>query len=100
MAQGIPWLGFVVYPTHRRVKARQAQHVRGRLQARWREYCAGLRTFAAFDACVQGWINHVRYADTWGLRRAVLGVPFGPGPGCRVPRTTTSRQAPTCRLAC
>lgn len=73
---GIPWLGFVVYPTHRRVKARQAQHVRGRLQVCWQEYCAGLRTFAAFDASVQGWINHVRYADTWGLRRAVLGQAF------------------------
>jgi hypothetical protein len=30
-------------------------------------------TFAEFDASVQGWINHVRYADTGGLRKHVLG---------------------------
>jgi hypothetical protein len=31
-------------------------------------YQAGKITFAELDASVQGWINHVRYADTWGLR--------------------------------
>ena len=29
-----------------------------------------------FDASVQGWINHVRYANTWGLRQRVLGEPL------------------------
>ena len=33
-------------------------------------------SFAEFDASVQGWINHVRYADTWGLRKHVLGKPL------------------------
>lgn len=61
---GIPWLGFVVYPTHRRLKARNVVKFSQRLQARWKEYCAGKITFAEFDASVQGWINHVRYADT------------------------------------
>ena len=28
--------------------------------------------FAELDASVQGWINHVRYGDTWGLRTALL----------------------------
>jgi hypothetical protein len=63
---GIPWLGFVVYPTHRRVKARNVVKFSRRLRARWAEYCSGKITFAEFDASVQGWINHVRYADTWG----------------------------------
>ncbi len=70
---GIPWLGFVVYPTNRRVKARNVVKFSQRLRARWAEYCAGKITFAEFDASVQGWINHVRYADTWGLRSHVLG---------------------------
>jgi hypothetical protein len=72
-AHGIPWLGFVVYPTHRRVKARNVVKFSRRLRARWAEYCAGQISFAEFDASVQGWINHVRYADTWGLRTHVLG---------------------------
>lgn len=70
---GIPWLGFVVYPTHRRVKSRNVVKFSRRLRDRWSEYCAGRITFAEFDASVKGWVNHVRYADTWGLRSSVLG---------------------------
>ena len=72
-AAGVPWLGFVVYPDHRRVKARKVVNTTRRLQARYEAWRAGEISFAEFDASVQGWINHVRYADTWGLRRHVLG---------------------------
>ena len=37
-----------------------------------RIYTHGQITFAEFDASVQGWINHVRYADTWGLHNQIL----------------------------
>ncbi len=70
---GIPWLGFVVYPTHRRIKARNVVKFTQRFHARWDEYCAGKITFAEFDTSVKGWVNHVRYANTWGLRTHVLG---------------------------
>jgi len=73
---GIPWLGFVVYPAYRRVKARNVVKFTRRLRLRWAEYAAGRITFAEFDASVQGWINHVRYADTWGLREHILGQPL------------------------
>jgi len=33
-------------------------------------------SFAESDACVQGWINHVRYAATWELCRHVLDKPL------------------------
>jgi len=69
---GIPWLGFVVYPTHRRVKSRKVVEATRRLTARYDEWGAGRISFAEFDASVQGWINHVRYADSWGLRGHVL----------------------------
>ena len=29
-------------------------------------------SFADFDASVKGWVNHVRFADTWGLRKHVF----------------------------
>lgn len=83
---GIPWLGFVVYPTHRRVKARNVVKFSRRLRARWAEYCAGDISFAEFDAGVQGWVNHVRYGDTWGLRRHVLGRPLLHPPADGAPR--------------
>jgi hypothetical protein len=69
---GIPWLGFVVYPTHRRLKARKVRSTTRHLHARLADYHAGRISFAEFDASVQGWANHVRYADSWGLRRHVF----------------------------
>lgn len=76
-AQGIPWLGFVVYPDPRRVKARKVVQATRRLGERHAAWVAGEISFAEFDASVQGWINHVRYADSWGLRRHVLdGLPL------------------------
>ncbi|MCK6581208.1 MAG: reverse transcriptase/maturase family protein [Anaerolineae bacterium] len=65
---GIPWLGFVVYPTHRLLKRRNAVNFRRRLERNIDLYEADTISFAELDASVQGWINHVRYADTWGLR--------------------------------
>jgi len=73
---GIPWLGFLVSPTYRRVKARNVRNFRRRLRERWREFCAGAISFAEFDASVRGWIKHVRYADTWGLRQCGLDTPL------------------------
>ncbi len=69
---GFPWLGFVVYPTHRRVKGRKVVQATRRLSDRFDAWRAGSISFAEFDASVQGWINHVRYADSWGLREHVL----------------------------
>ena len=69
---GIPWLGFVVYPTHRRLKRRNAVNFTRRLERNLDAYQAGRVTFAELDASVKGWVNHVRYADTWGLREHVF----------------------------
>lgn len=70
--EGIPFLGFIVYPTHRRLKRRKGILFRRRLKQRLAAYRAGEITFEQLDAAIQGWINHARYGDTWGLRRAVL----------------------------
>ena len=41
-----------------------------------RRYYAGEMTFGEFDSRVQGWINPVRYGDSWGLRQHLLGKPL------------------------
>jgi retron-type reverse transcriptase len=76
VGHGIPWLGFIVYPTHRRLKGRNVRRFASRFRQRWQDYCEGRINFGEFDASMQGWINHVRYADTWGLRRKLLGQPL------------------------
>ncbi|MBU1722809.1 MAG: hypothetical protein KJ892_03010 [Gammaproteobacteria bacterium] len=69
---GIPWLGFVVYPTYKRLKSRKVVEASRRLSERFDAWREGTISFAEFDASVQGWINHVRYADSWGLRKHIL----------------------------
>jgi RNA-directed DNA polymerase len=70
--QGIPWLGFVIYPTHRRLKRRNVVQFQQRLMHNLTLYHKERISFAELDASVQGWINHVRYGDTWGLRCHLL----------------------------
>jgi hypothetical protein len=65
---GIPWLGWVVYPTHRKLKRRNAVKFTRRFEHNLDLYEAGAISFAELDASVQGWIAHVDYGDTWGLR--------------------------------
>lgn len=72
VSEGIPFLGFVVYPERRRLRRRKGiQFVR-----RLRGLVAARRTGAVrldeVSASIRGWINHVRYANTVGLRKSVL----------------------------
>ena len=69
---GSPWLGFVVYPTHRRLKRRNVLKFTRRLSHLLDLYEDGQISFAELDASVQGWIAHVNFADTWGLRTHVF----------------------------
>ena len=71
---GIPWLGFVVFPTHRRLKRRNIVGFSRRLKQNFGLYRAGRISFAELDAGVQGWINYVRYGDTWGLRAQLFSA--------------------------
>lgn len=72
-AAGIPWLGMVVYPDRRRIKGRKVVEGTRRLQHLYDAWRRGAISFGEFDASVQGWIAHVRHADTLGLRDHVLG---------------------------
>ena len=69
---GIPWLGFVIFPDRRQVKGRRVRFSAKRIAHRFSDWRQGRISFAEFDACIQGWINHVRYADSWRLRERLL----------------------------
>ena len=71
-AHGTPFLGFVVYPTHRLLKRRKGVNYCRRLRQLLAGYASGKSTRVEVDASLRGWINHVRYGDTWGLRVAML----------------------------
>ena len=71
--EGIPFLGFVVYPEQRRLKRRNAVSYWRRFRALARGYAAGELPLARLTASTRGWYNHVRYANTVGLRKALFG---------------------------
>ena len=72
VSEGFPFLGFVLYPGHRRLKRRKGIHFQRKLRASIDDYRRGKISFETLNARIQGWVNHVRYANTWGLRRAIL----------------------------
>ena len=72
VTHGIPFLGFVVYPTHRLLKGRQAVNYRRHLHEQLAAYRRGKLRRERVGDSIMGWINHVRYGDTWGLRNALL----------------------------
>jgi retron-type reverse transcriptase len=67
VTEGIPFLGFIVFPDHRRLKARKAWNFQRKLK--WMMQTVSEKQI---QSSLNGWINHVRYANTIGLRKAVL----------------------------
>ncbi len=73
VSEGIPFLGFITFPDRRRLKRRKGVYYRRKLRALIAAYEAGEIPLEQVTASVQGWVNHVRYGNTVGLRKAVLG---------------------------
>ena len=76
VSEGIPFLGFIVFPQRRRLKRRKGIHFQRKLKKLVAGYRAGDIPLKELNASVRGWINHVRYGNTIGLRKAVLGRVF------------------------
>ena len=70
--EGIPFLGFVVYPQRRRLKRRKGIYYRRKLRFLLRAYQNGEVPLEQVTASLQGWVEHVRHGNTTGLRKAVL----------------------------
>ncbi len=64
VSEGIPFIGFRVWPTHRRLLPGSVKRARRRL--------AQLETMAEAVPCIRAWIAHAAHGDTYGLRRTLL----------------------------
>lgn len=67
VTDGIRFLGFAIYPDHRALKSAKNRAFQRKLK-----HLVETSSQQEIKASVQGWINHVRYGDTWGLRETVL----------------------------
>lgn len=72
VAHGIPFLGFTIYPDHRRLKRSKGIAYRRHLKTLWQQYQSGEITRKDGRASVMAWVGHVQHGDTWGLRRKLF----------------------------
>lgn len=70
--EGIPFLGFHIFPEHRRLKRRKGVAFQRKFKLAQKDFQNGRLHFAEMNAIVLGWVNHVRNANTYCLRRSVL----------------------------
>jgi RNA-directed DNA polymerase len=69
---GIPFLGFRVYPTHRRLRRRNGVAFARRYRQYQRMLARGEITHEQLRRRVLGWVAHAQHGDTYGLRRSLL----------------------------
>lgn len=67
VTEGIPFLGFMIFPDHRRVKQRKGFAYRRKIR-----HLLQIASQETVRASVLGWLNHVRYADSFHLRQNLL----------------------------
>ncbi|GAP18544.1 reverse transcriptase/maturase family protein [Levilinea saccharolytica] len=72
--EGLPFLGFILYPNYRRLKPRTGHAFRRRFGTLIRQYQCGQVDLPRLTASAQGWAAHANHGDTYGLRRLILGV--------------------------
>ncbi|MDX1991249.1 MAG: reverse transcriptase domain-containing protein [bacterium] len=70
--QGIPFLGFTVFPTHRRLKRSKGISYRRHLKTLFRRYQKGEISREQGRLSVVAWLGHVQHGDTWGLQRKLF----------------------------
>ncbi len=73
VTEGFPFLGFQLTPEKRRLKRRKGIYFQRKYRRLLHAYAEGKTPLREVTASVQGWVNHVRYGNTVGLRKAVLG---------------------------
>jgi RNA-directed DNA polymerase len=70
---GIPFLGFRIYPTHRRLKQRRGIAFQRRFRRLYELWRLSEIERSKLDDSARSWAAHASWGDTHGLRRTVLG---------------------------
>jgi RNA-directed DNA polymerase len=78
VGNGIPFLGFRLYPAHRRLKRVNLVAFRRRFRRLRRAYQRGEIPLERLTRSVQGWLAHAAHGNTWQLRQTTLArLPVG-----------------------
>ena len=71
---GIDFLGYRIFPTHRRLRQTTARRFIRWLRLQSKLYARGLLCWQGIDRSVQSWLGHAAHAATYGLRRSVFSA--------------------------
>lgn len=71
-SEGIPFLGFLIYPNKRRLKRRKGIAFSRKLRTLFGEYASGRLPPERLLDSLRGWMNHVGHEDMQGLRCRTL----------------------------
>ncbi len=72
VAKGLPFLGFQVFPDHRRLKHRKVTSARRRVKRMMAQYHSGEISAEKVRDKTIAWLNHAATGDTWRLRAKLL----------------------------
>lgn len=73
---GIPWLGWVVYPTYKLLKRRCKIAFARRYRRLVRSYQRGHIRLERLTSSIRGWVAHVQHGQTWKLRQHLFATPL------------------------
>lgn len=72
VTEGISFLGFRIFPDRTRLKQRKGHQYKRKLKRLIQQYRSRQVGFKQLSQSVRGWVNHARFANTVGLRKAIL----------------------------
>jgi len=67
--QGIDFLGYRVFPTHRRVRKSNVKRYKRKLRKMQAGYASGKMNLKDIHQRIASWLGHVRWADSYRLRQ-------------------------------
>jgi len=69
---GIEFVGFRIWPTHRRLKKKTALKMKRRLKYLQKAYARGETTFEEVNSSVQSYLGILKHCDSYYLRQAIF----------------------------
>lgn len=70
--QSIDFLGYRIWPTHRRLRKSSKKRMKRKLKAFQRKYKNNEMEFDQINACIQSWLGHARHCNSYSLRKKLL----------------------------
>lgn len=71
--RGLDFLGYHIWPAHRRLRKSSIRRMHKSMRQFQRLYARGELSLEEINQTVSSWVAHAEHADTYGLRKALLG---------------------------